>query len=75
MKVRELIAELQKLNPDHEVVMAADADGNGYALLDGTEDGHTYAHEHVWPTEHEDQYELYEGGDGVEAVVLYPCPR
>jgi hypothetical protein len=33
MKVRELIEQLQACDPDREVVMARDSEGNGYSPL------------------------------------------
>ena len=40
MKVGELIRQLSDLDPDLEVVMSRDAEGNGFSPLSGFEVGH-----------------------------------
>lgn len=47
MKVRELIETLQQQNPDDEVVMAKDSEGNSYSPLHGMWAG-TYVPETTW---------------------------
>ncbi len=37
MKVRELIEVLQKCNPEHDVILQRDPEGNGYGPLSGAE--------------------------------------
>jgi hypothetical protein len=71
MNVRELIAELQNIDPDIIVVLQKDAEGNGYSPLSGITEAWYFA-ESTWagevysspPTAEEDQAD--EGGD-VEA--------
>lgn len=72
MTVCELIEKLEAMDPTHQVVMAADAEGNGYAPLADLKGGHTYVDDEIYPTTHEDPDEMYEGTDGVESVVLFP---
>ena len=34
MKIKTLIKKLAKLNPEHEVILASDMEGNNYEILD-----------------------------------------
>ncbi len=34
MKIKQLIKKLSKLNPEHEVILASDMEGNNYEILD-----------------------------------------
>jgi hypothetical protein len=78
MTVKQLIAELQKLDPNRIVVLQKDAEGNGYSPLVGAE--HTiYRPESTWsgqcypddPAKHEEYEYTKERGDK-KAVVLWP---
>jgi len=42
MKVYELIERLQNMDPDIEVILQKDAEGNGYSPLDATDDEAIY---------------------------------
>jgi len=50
MKVKELIKRLSKENPEHEVVLSRDEEGNGFSSLAGVElfkylDGEIYSND------------------------------
>lgn len=46
MKVRELIAELQQLDPELEVVLSSDEEGNSYEFVRGADsDAYAYTEE------------------------------
>jgi hypothetical protein len=42
MKIKELIANLQKLDPNCDVVLSSDNEGNSYRLLSTISDNSTY---------------------------------
>jgi hypothetical protein len=42
MKVKDLIMELQALNPDSEVILQKDAEGNDYSPLEGVDSEAVY---------------------------------
>lgn len=48
MKVKELIEELSQYNPEAEVIMQKDAEGNGYSPLCGTDGDAVYIAETSW---------------------------
>ena len=48
MKVKELIKELEKLNPEMDVILQKDAEGNGFSLLSGVDDQCIYVEETGW---------------------------
>lgn len=48
MKVKKLIEELQKCNPDLEVILQSDAEGNGYSPLYSLDDNCVYEKETNW---------------------------
>lgn len=48
MKVKELIAELQKLSPDSEVICQRDSEGNGYSPLSGVDGNCVYLPDTTW---------------------------
>ncbi len=82
MTVAELIAELQKMDPNRIVVCQEDSEGNGYRLLMGADDNAAYLAETTWSgqvyretkdrddLEDEDMASSYEGC--VPCVVLFP---
>lgn len=47
MKVKDLIAELSELNPEFEVVLSSDSEGNNYSPLAGCDIGR-YSPETTW---------------------------
>jgi len=51
MKVKELIEQLYTMNPDAEVIMQADAEGNGYSPLAGADHNAVYIAENTWSGE------------------------
>lgn len=71
MKVSELIALLNDLDPDVIVVMQKDAEGNGYSPCDGAEAAR-YEADSTWSghvmSDEDDDYEAR----GVACVVLWP---
>jgi hypothetical protein len=79
MKVKELIAELQKLDPETLVVLAKDAEGNGYKSLADVNAGMGFAAGEIGYLELTNR--LREAGyteddlcakDAVPCVVLWP---
>lgn len=82
MKVRALIAILEKMDPERVVILQKDAEGNGYSPLEGADDNCLYAADSTWSGEvgHErltekDRKQGYTDediGHGEKAVVLFP---
>lgn len=48
MTVRELIEELQKMDPERIVILQKDAEGNGYSPCDGVDDNAAYEPDSTW---------------------------
>ena len=48
MKVKELIAELAAMDPEAEVILQKDAEGNGYSPLRGADPDCVYVPETTW---------------------------
>lgn len=48
MKVKELIEELSKFDPEAEVILQKDSEGNGYSPLSGADDDAVYQEENSW---------------------------
>ena len=48
MKVKDLIRELQSMDPEAEVIVQKDAEGNGYSPLAGTDHDAVYIAETTW---------------------------
>ena len=48
MKVRELIEQLLVLDPEMEVIMQKDGEGNGYSPLAGLDPNAVYVAESTW---------------------------
>lgn len=74
MTVRELIADLQTLDPDHMVVLSQDAEGNGYSPLTGFSEGR-YEALSTWSGDVYSEEDLKDGyGDESlpSVVVLWP---
>jgi hypothetical protein len=82
MTVRELIAELSKLDPNRLVVMSSDAEGNSYSPLSGFWVG-AYKAKTTWSgevgyevlTDFERKHGYTEADlvtDGVPAIILQP---
>jgi len=69
MKAKELIKLLEK-NPDREVVMSKDSEGNGFSPLADVGE-QFYVPETTWSGEVCSQDEL-DGREGKEAFVLWP---
>lgn len=83
MKVKELIRELQLLDPELEVILQADGEGNSFSPLEGTDENCVYVAETTWSGElydttwtadeacmHEDEWaEILKKP---RCVVLYP---
>lgn len=64
MKVKDLITELQKLDPEFDVIMQRDPEGNGYSPCAGVETTHYIST--MWSGEVDDE------DPNKNAVVLYP---
>lgn len=82
MTVKELIEELQKLNPTDLVVMSSDSEGNSYSPLSGLWEG-SYVEEssyrgEAWLRELTEEYKKHGyteedvRADGIKAVFLAP---
>lgn len=78
MTVKELIEELQKMDPAKLVVMSSDAEGNGYSPLEGADDTRLYVADTTYSGEvyndepedpDDDEADLSES---VPCVVLFP---
>lgn len=48
MKVKELIRELQMLDPEMECIIQKDSEGNGYSPLEGIDENCVYIAETTW---------------------------
>jgi hypothetical protein len=48
MKVKELIENLSKFDPEAEVILQKDSEGNGYSPLAGADDDAVYLEENSW---------------------------
>lgn len=48
MKVKELIEELKLLDPESEVILQKDSEGNGYSPLEGVDGDAVYIPENTW---------------------------
>lgn len=76
MKVKELIEALQDLDPNLEVMIAGDGEGNGIVPYDGWCVGHYFQQEEEFYAEEDlaDLEEEDENGEPlkVNAVVLFP---
>lgn len=48
MKVKDLIRELQLMDPELEVIMQGDAEGNNYSPLEGTDENCVYIADTTW---------------------------
>jgi len=48
MKVKDLIRELQLMDPEMEVIMQGDAEGNNYSPLEGVDENCVYIAETTW---------------------------
>ena len=83
MKVRELIAALQGVDPDAEVILQKDAEGNGYSPLYGADTDSVYVAETTWMGQayhadstaednglEDDEWEALKAGP--RCVVLHP---
>jgi hypothetical protein len=83
MKVKDLIAELQKLDGELQCVMQKDSEGNGYGPLEGVDAGCIYVADttydgEVFGTDYTNEDADMEPEDWAEVlklprcVVLYP---
>jgi len=63
MKARELVEILTDGDPEAEVIMSLDEEGNSYATID-------YVSEGVWNRETDDVVD--DEDKGIPAVVLFP---
>jgi hypothetical protein len=85
MKVSELIEALQEMDPDMEVIMQKDGEGNGYSPLSGADPDGIYVAESTWSGEvydaswtavdagfdgYEDEWEELQKGP--RACILFP---
>jgi len=83
MKVKKLIEELKKFDPETDVVLQKDPEGNGYSLAAGaeavvvTQDGYGFnVYDLQWTAEQcgleEDEWEKLKQKKDAQAIVLYP---
>ena len=83
MKVKELIEELQKMDPESELICQKDSEGNGYSPLAGADPNAVYIAESTWSGDvydttwsaedacmDEEEWEKLIAGP--KCVVLYP---
>lgn len=72
MKVKELIEELKQLDPEAEVILQKDAEGNGYSPCAGVQ-ACIYVPESTWGGEvYNIDDEEVDADEQVKAVVLWP---
>lgn len=75
MKVKELITLLNGLNPDYEVVLSSDEEGNGYSSISGYAIGEFDKDEKEFLSDDAEEY-FDEGEEPtvieVNAIALYP---
>lgn len=73
MKVKELIQELQALDPDAEVILQKDQEGNGYEEIRGAQPiwyiKDQLSDDGVYDTKEEAEDE---GDNPIKGVVIYP---
>lgn len=77
MKVKDLMARLAEVNPDDEVVLASDAEGNSFSLLCQTEDLMAFHKGEVGLRELTPElakigYSKEDVIEGMSCVILYP---
>lgn len=75
MKLRELIKELQGMDPDAEIILQIDPEGNGFNELSGSEAGFWLSEDQKFLEELDSEMmeDLEErGGRPIKAVVFYP---
>lgn len=66
MLVKELIVQLEKTNPNFEVILSKDAEGNGYSPLSSVETNLTYLADNTWSGE------VIEDHESDNCIVLWP---
>lgn len=83
MKVKDLIRELQLIDPELEVIVQKDSEGNGFSPLAGTDENCIYVAETTWYGDVYDSTWTAEDADMAEedwqellskprCLVLYP---
>lgn len=72
MKVRDLTTKLANLNPELDVIMSKDPEGNRFYSLDEVESAYAYPNDWEWEFVHPDDVAEYEGNELTEVVVLWP---
>jgi hypothetical protein len=80
MKVKDLIKELSKLDPEWVVVLSSDEEGNSFSELSDLETNAVFADREIHLRELTKDLEkqgfsdedVYDGNNGKNAVVLYP---
>ena len=73
MKVREVMEQLKNIDPEREVVLSSDAEGNNYRMLYGLDSDMFYQTEEGWVFDEQERVdEDYPLKDCIKAVVLWP---
>lgn len=76
MKVKKLIELLSALNPELEVVLSKDGEGNEFSPLDESYSTGQYVPDSTWSGEfRSSQYSVADGGcrrKDINAIVLWP---
>lgn len=77
MTVAELIEQLKQFNPEHQVWMAKDSEGNGYKPVDGAANFTTFEVEHYDDEEDEvfiklDEFNYNDVCDNPNVVMIWP---
>ncbi len=74
MKVKELMNELKDVDPEREVVLSKDAEGNDYRFLYTLDTDMFFDTKELYVFDEEERKEEhYPTKDCVKAVVLWPC--
>lgn len=74
MKVKQLIKQLQKFDPDHEVILSGDSEGNRFSPASELGE-YCYTPENTWSGEIrdlDDELEEDEAKPVANAVVIWP---
>lgn len=80
MKVSQLIAQLKKLDPDAEVILQSDPEGNGYHEVSGADaavyDGDDGYHDPSWSADdaglEEEEWEKLKKSKKNQRVIIFP---
>ena len=70
MKVKDLIGMLEKFNPNYQVILQKDSEGNGYSPVAGAEDAHYVAEASYYGEVYSDEDDIPDNAK--PCVVIWP---